>query len=392
MPWKECTQMENRIEFIELILRGDLSMAELCRRFGVSRKTGYKWWNRFQEEELLGLEDRCRRPLYSPRKTSERMEKIIIKCRKKYTWGGRKLRRRLKKMGATRTPASSTITDILRRNGLIDPLESKKHAPFVRFEHENPNDLWQMDFKGHFAMKNKKRCFPLTVTDDHSRFNVALRACANEKGETVQSELINVFRCYGLPKRILVDNGNPWGNSSGHSYTRFVVWLFRLGIKVSHSRPRHPQTSGKAERFHRTFEAELLKGRDFRHLKNCQEHFDPWRRIYNSIRPHESLDMDVPASRYKKSERVYPEKLLPVEYSNDYQVRRVGKNGIIDFLGNQYRISSAFAREPLGLKESLVQGLWEVFFCDQEIGKIDLRKKDPKEAFTLKYAPRKNET
>jgi len=277
MPWKECTQMENRIEFIRLILQGAFSMAELCRRFGVSRKTGYKWWYRFQEEEFFGLEDRSRRPLNSPSKTCSKVEKIIIECRKKYTWGARKLKTRLEAMGIEPIPASSTITDILRRNALIDPLASEKHTPFVHFEHEYPNDLWQMDFKGHFAMKNKKRCFPLTITDDHSRFNVALRACGNERTQTVKSELINVFRCYGLPKRILVDNGNPWGNNLGHSYTVLVIWLFQLGIEVSHSRPRHPQTCGKAERFHRTLKAELLKGKDFRHLKNCQEHFDPWR-------------------------------------------------------------------------------------------------------------------
>ena len=295
----------------------------------------------------------------------------------------------LKKRRIKNVPAPSTITEVLRRNGFIDPVESAKHTPFVSFEHDNPNDLWQMDFKGHFAMKNGERCFPLTITDDHSRFNVALRACSNEQTEPVQKELTAVFRCYGLPKRIIVDNGNPWGNSSGHAYTVLVIWLMRLGIKVSHSRPRHPQTCGKAERFHRTLKNEFLKGREFSDLKDCQKQFDPWRKIYNTIRPHDSLDQEVPASRYEKSKRSFPEKLSPFEYGYEYLVRKVGLKGEINFKGKEYKISRAFCKESLGLKATIVDGIWKVFFCNQEVGKIDIREKDPKQGFNLKYSPRK---
>lgn len=186
-------------------------------------------------------------------------------------------------------PAASTITDILRRHGRLSEDEASKHKAWTRFEHEAPNQLWQMDFKGHFPM-GQGRCHPLTVLDDHSRFSLGLIACSNERTETVQRGLTSLFRRYGLPDRILADNGSPWGSNGEHRYTQLNVWLLRLGIITSHGRSYHPQTQGKEERFHRTLKAELLRWEDFRNLTHCQRLFDAWRNKYNMERPHEALE------------------------------------------------------------------------------------------------------
>lgn len=216
MPWQEITVMSQRLEFVTLVQKEGANKARLCRRFGISRKTGYKWLHRFQEGGVEALADRSRRPNLSPGHTSHRVENAILRVRDKHAvWGARKIRARLEKLGWSGLPSPSTITAILRRHDRIDDAEAEKHRAWQRFEAEAPNDLWQMDFKGHFAIADG-RCHPLTVLDDHSRFAIAIRACGNERGETVQAQLTNVFRGYGLPHRILVDNGSPWGSDDRH--------------------------------------------------------------------------------------------------------------------------------------------------------------------------------
>jgi transposase InsO family protein len=302
------------------------------------------------------------------------LERSVLGLRKKHpAWGGRKLHHRLKTLGHKKVPASSTITEILHRNGLIDPAESLKHKSFQRFEHKEPNDLWQMDFKGHFAMSNSDRCHPLTVLDDHSRFSLALRACGNERGDTVQQEMIVLFRRYGLPHRMLMDNGSPWGSDEFHPYTPLTAWLMRLGIRVLHGRPHHPQTQGKEERFHRTLKAELLRGREFKDLKDCQKRFDPWRDVYNLERPHQALDMKTPASRYRCSETLYPEHLPTIEYGPDDEVRKVQSKGQISLKGKYYVISRAFRGYPIGLRPTVVNGCFDVYFCSHQIGCLDVQ-------------------
>ena len=384
MPWEECTEVSRRQEFVALAAAGQSSMSELCRRFGVSRKTGYKWLDRFATEGESGLQNRSRRPQSSPTRTEAEIESLVVELRRKHpAWGGRKLRKRLQDLGHEQLPAASTITNILHRHNLIDPEESKKHTAFQRFEHPEPNDLWQMDFKGHFAMSNQSRCHPLTVLDDHSRFNVGLRACGNERGKTVKLELIEIFRRFGLPRRILMDNGAPWGNSADHPYTPLSTWLIRLGMGVTHGRPVHPQTQGKDERFHRTLKLEVLRGREFRDLQDCQSHFDPWRDVYNLERPHEALEMATPASRYRVSLRSYPETLPEIEYSPGDQVRKVQTTGKIDFQGKVYFVSKAFRGEPIGLRATSEDGIWEVYYCHHPIGTLDERRGPGGDAFAL---------
>lgn len=373
MPWKVEDTMSLRREFVKMATQPNANIRELCRRFQISSKTGYKWIKRYTDEGEQGLVDRSRRPRKSPSRTPPEQETAAVALRDQHrAWGGRKIRARMLAQGHREVPAASTITEILRRHGRLDEQESDKHKAWTRFEHEAPNDLWQMDFKGHFPT-GKVRCHPLTVLDDHSRYSLGLFACANERTESVQTRLTDLFRRYGLPKRILADNGSPWGSSPEHRYTQLGVWLLRLGITTSHGRPYHPQTQGKEERFHRTLKAEVLRWEHFRDLVHCQSRFDTWRQIYNLERPHEALGMQVPASRYRMSERAFPEVLPPIEYAPGDEVRKVCPKGTISYKGTTYNISLAFQGYPVAVRSTSTDGLMDVVFCQHTIARIDLK-------------------
>lgn len=373
MPWEEVSTMSLRKEFVMLALQDGANRRELCRRFGISPKTGYKWLNRYTGEGPAALADRSRRPKRSPNATAPTLERAVVELRQAHpAWGGRKLQRRLSHLGHRALPSPSTITAILHRHGLIEPEASQKAQPFVRFEHEAANQLWQMDFKGHFAMATG-RCHPLTVLDDHSRFNLTLHACRDEQGATVQGVLTETFRRYGLPERMLMDNGAPWGNDASHPLTPLTVWLIRLGVGVSHSRPYHPQTQGKDERFHRTLNVELLSRHRFEDLAACQHRFDRWRDSYNLERPHESLKMDVPAQHYQPSQRIFPETLPAIEYGPAETVRKVQAKGEVFFKGYVFRISKALRSYPVALRPTPEDGVFTVHFCHTQVAEIDLR-------------------
>jgi transposase InsO family protein len=374
MPWKVQSLMSAKKEFVSLARPGESNVSEFCRRIGISRKTGYKWINRFRDHGESGLFDKPRRPNHSPGSTPLEIKEAIFEIRKMHpSWGGRKIRALLTAFGLDHAPAASTISNILKRAGYIDPQESIKHKPWQRFEAPAANDLWQMDFKGHFPIANE-RCHPFTVLDDHSRYSICLKACANQDRTTVKQALTDSFSIYGLPRRILCDNGSPWGTSDAENpYTRLVVWMIRLGIEVIHSRPYHPQTLGKDERFHRTLKAEVLRYCETLDLAACQSRFDWWRDEYNTERPHEALEMAVPASRYSISPRGFPRTLPKPEYAPADQVRRVHKGGRIGFLGREYRIGKAFRGEYIALRYTLVDGVLDVYFCNQNLGRINLR-------------------
>lgn len=287
-------------------------------------------------------------------------------------WGGRKIKARLSHQGYKFVPAASTITAILRRNGLLDEAKAIKHTPFKRFEYDQPNQLWQMDFKGYFSISSG-HCYPLTILDDHSRFSIGIRACTNEKRSTVKNQLTQVFRTYGLPERFLVDNGSPWGSRDDFKYTKLMAWLLRLGVEIIHSRPYHPQTMGKDERFHRTLKVEVLNNHVFDTIADVQKRFDKWRYIYNLERPHEALGMDVPASRYEPSIRMYPETLPDIEYGPDDYVRKVQYKGEIYFKGKVFKVGKAFVKYPVAVRPTTNDGIFNVFFCHKKIKQIDLR-------------------
>ena len=375
MPWREVSIMSERKEFVTLALLADrANVRELCRRFGISAPTGYKWIRRYRQRGDTGLADLSKRPGHSPKRTSPEVERAVLEVRDRHpAWGARKLRAWLIRREHKGIPSPSTITAILRRNGRINAEDGPKHTAWQRFKREAPNELWQMDFKGHFGMSRGGRCHPFTVLDDHSRFALGVQACGDELGKTVQQRLIPIFRQYGLPDRLLMDNGSPWATYHVNAYTSLTVWLMTLDIDFGHGRPYHPQTQGKDERFHRTLKAEVLQGRDFSDLAQCQAAFDHWRPIYNLERPHDSLDLKTPADRYQLSHKTFPETLQPPEYGPGDLVRRVQDKGQISFKGRTFKLSNAFRGYPVALRPTTTDGVWRVFFYTANIAQLDLR-------------------
>jgi transposase InsO family protein len=365
--------MSLRQEFVQLALAEGANVRELCRRYRISPKTGYKWLARYREAGVAGLVDRSRRPQRSPRRTATEVEARVLALRERQpTWGGRKLRRRLQDLGqGAGVPSPATITAILRRHGQV-AAEPAAPRDWQRFEHPAPNVLWQMDFMGHRPLV-QGRVHPLTVLDDHSRFALALVACPHQQQLTVQEHLIACFERYGLPERILTDNGPPWGASGGDGVTALEVWLLRLGIAVSHGRPYHPQTQGKVERFHRTIGATVFGTRRFPDLGTCQRAFDAFRAAYNLERPHAALDLAVPASRYAPSSRAYVPTLPPIEYAPDDAVRLVNAHGVISFRRQRHFISGGLAGLPVAVRPTPTDGRFSVHFLHQFIRSIDLR-------------------
>ena len=373
MPWKETTAMTERSTFVEKAMGDKSNVSALCKEYEISRTTGYKWLRRYKELGEEGLESRSRRPYCSPNQTPSEIEALILETRSQHpSWGGVKILAYLKRQGCLNLPAASTATMILKRNGMIDPLESCKHVPMQRFERATPNELWQMDFKGHFRL-DQGRCHPLTILDDHSRFLLGLHACPNQLWETVQCHLTHTFRTYGLPDRMLMDNGSPWGDDRYTPHTILTAWLMRLGIAISHGRPYHPQTQGKDERLHRTFQAEVLNQASFHTLGDCQIQFDSWRDFYNHERPHQALQHSVPADHYHSSARPFPENLPPVMYEPGDIVRMVDQSGKISFHNHVFRISKAFRYFPVAIRATDTDGTYDVFFCSFNVAQIDIR-------------------
>jgi len=373
MPWREATAVSERYEFVMLAMADGANVAALCRRFGISRSKGYKWLGRFKAEGRPGLFDRSRRPETSPKRTALAAEEAVAQLRAEHpAWGGRKIKRRLADLGHRDIPAASTITGILRRRGLIDPGESQKRVPFIRFEHESPNALLQMDFKGHFPLA-KGRCHPLTLIDDHSRYCLLVEACPDEKGDTVKAGLTKAFRRYGLPERMTMDNGSPWGSDREHTVTPLTVWLMRLDIRVGHSRPYHPQTQGKNERFNGTLTREVIAPRSFASLEQAQAAFEAWREVYNLERPHEALGLTTPASRYRPSPHPFPDIPPPLAYAGGAIVRRVQKQGWISFKGRDIKLPKALTGYPVAIEPRFAEdGVFDVRFNKTRIRSFDL--------------------
>jgi len=378
LPWTEVSIVDQRAELVALAQAGVMSKRELSRRFGVSPKTAYKWLGRFAEEGRAGFEDRSRRPQRTPRQTPSAIEALVLELRDAHpTWGGRKLVARLRALGHARVPSPSTVTEILRRNDRLPPAGASVPHRWRRFERSLPNELWQMDFKGHVPLgQGKGRLHPLTVLDDHSRYCLVLQACGDEQGGTVRDRLVAAFRCYGLPDRMLMDNGSPWGAPGSQALTRLDVWLLQLGVNISHGRPYHPQTQGKEERFHRTLKAELLQGPPYHTLAHAQAGFDRWRAMYNLERPHEACDLRPPVSRYAPSARLYPEELPPLEYGPQFVVRRMSSKGGLHFHHRRYWLSEALVGKDVGLAQS-ADGLWDVYFGRFVVARIDERQAEP---------------
>jgi len=371
MPWQERSIMDQRQEFVVMAQQEGANMAALCRGYGISRKTGYKWLRRAAMGDPV-LADQSRRPGTSPRRTGPDQEAAVLSLRAAHpAWGGRKLHARLVAQQMADVPAPSTITAILRRHGLLSAHPPRRD--FLRFARVAPNELWQVDFMGHRAMATG-RVHPMSVLDDHSRFALLLAACANEQQTVVTAQLTAVFRAYGLPQAILFDNGAPWGTAGRGGLTTLEAWLLVLGVEPWHGRPHHPQTQGKVERFHGTIAAEVFAPRrqPFADLAQAQAAFDAFRTCYNDERPHEALDDAVPDSCYAASTRPFPETLPAVVYGDADTVCTVTAHGSIQWQGRRTFISRGLIGQPVAVRPTQEDGRWDIVFCQRQVAQIDL--------------------
>ena len=391
MAWNERTVETMREEFVKRVLAKESSKAALCREYGISRPTGDKWIERFEDGQTMS--DRSRAPLTCPGKTAVDIEAEIVRIRKCYpALGAVKLRKIMTDAGHTNLPCARTFNNIFQRNNLIQKEESRAATPHQRFEKAVPNEMWQADFKGDFRMEDGYRCHPLNIIDDCSRFNLCIEALTNETFSAVKPVVERLFREYGLPFSFLCDNGNPWGTSQSMGYSRFEVWLMELGVLTLHGRPRHPQTQGKEERFNRSFTRECLKGKVFFNKYHAQNCFDEYRSFYNEIRPHFSLDLDVPASHYQASSKQMPEHIEEWEYPPEYHLCKVKDTGFFNYKGQGYFLSEAFGGKTIAIRESRLPGQITLVFRQFKIGRIDPEKRTYtlKRAYLLEGDPRAN--
>lgn len=375
----EKAGVEAKREFVRLATAtsgGRPNISELCRRFEVSRTAAYELLARYRVEGQGAFAPRSRRPKRSPNQTVEEVEKAVLEMRDQTHWGARKISHVLRRDRDASMPPPSTVNSILKRHGRITDEASAAARPFCHFEHPEPNDLYQMDFMG-YIQTGQGPCHSLTVIDDHSRFCLCLQACANQEGDTVKQHLTAMFERYGLPYRMTMDQGSPWGDPGGTELTKLTVWIIRLGVRVSHSRPYHPQTQGKDERYHQTIQRELTNHTFFQTLAEVQRAYDRFRDRYNLVRPHESLGMAVPASRYRVSPRPMPSQLPPIDYPSTDAVRKVDQLGKISFQGHVVRVGKACIGLSVGVRPTTTDGLYEVFFCSRRIREIDLRMPTP---------------
>ena len=374
MPWKEQTVKMSREAFVGEVLTKEKSKSQLCREYGISRVTGDKWLKRYQAGE--SLTDKSRAPFHVVNKTSETKEAKVLAVRENHpAWGPRKIHHYLLNRGETEIPSKSTIGNILKRNNCISEEASKAVTPFKRFQKDSCNEMWQTDFKGHFAMKDGNRCYPLTVLDDHSRYSLCVDAKLNEQRDGVITSFERLFDEYGLPDVLLCDNGNPWGNSQTTGYTVFEIWLMEYGILPIHGRPLHPQTQGKEERFHRTMKAELLKQVEIENIIHAQSCFDLFRNCYNNERPHEAIEMRVPSDIYTPGKRCKPQKIYSWEYPNEYIVRKVKSSGYFNYCNQGYFLSEAFAGKNIAVRESSSENCINVYFRGFRIARINVKER-----------------
>jgi transposase InsO family protein len=334
--------MEQRVEFVIKAVSG-ASISSLCREYSISRTTGYKWLNRYYDAGgINGIQEKSRRPKCSPFKTDDCIEERVIELRQKHGWGAKKLRVLLGREGIELSVA--TINRILDRNGLVEADERHKPAT-KRFEKSSCNELWQMDFKGEWKVE-EGFVFPLTIIDDHSRYSIGVFALPGTSMRPVQDRLVKTFCNYGLPEAMLMDHGSPWwSTTNGHGLTGLSVFMIKQGINLRYSGVRHPQTQGKVERFHRSLKESVNRGGRPQTMQESKKRLEKFRQEYNEVRPHESLDMNTPASCYHKSPRMYNPNPSEWEYPMGANVTRLNSQGMLPIGQNRYFVSEALAGE-----------------------------------------------
>lgn len=376
MPWDETTRMSQRMRFISAFESCQFTMKELCERYGISRKTGYKWAHRYVEGGPGGLEDRPHVAKSLPHQVSEEKAKRLLELRRRFPhWGPRKLRAWLEQHQPEECwPAASTIGDLLKRHGLVEESRrSRRRAVPPRppqVEAAGPNDVWSSDFKGEFRLGNSRLCYPLTVTDGFSRYLLGCQCLDSPTGEASQRVFESLFREYGLPSAILTDNGSPFAASSSLGrLSRLSVWWIKLGIRPVLIQPGHPEQNGRHERMHRTLKAETTRP-PAADASGQQERFEQFRLIYNEQRPHEALGQIPPAQVYAASLRPYPSRLQPWEYPGHFEARTVGHKGEIWWRGQELFVSRSLRGERVGLEE-IEERQWSVYLGTVLIARFD---------------------
>ncbi len=376
MPWLETAPMDQRERFITDHQRGLYTMTELCARYGISRKTGYKWLSRFDAEGRSGLRDRSHAPHRCPHRIAEEVAEALCAARRAHpSWGPAKL---LDWLAIRRPelprPAISTAGDLLERRGLVKSRRrrrSHQHPGVVPIHTVAPNDLWTIDFKGQFKTRDGVYCYPLTLADQHSRYLLACRGLRSTKGDQARGVLEWAFRTYGLPRAIRSDNGVPFATTGIHGLSQLNVWWMRLGITHQRILPGQPQQNGAHERMHKTLKAEACRPPQGA-LAAQQRRFNAFRQEYNEERPHAALAGQPPASRYTPSPRPYPERLPPLEYPGHFLVKRVTNAGTFRFKDRLLFIANALKSHHIGLDE-IDTGIWSIYLGPVLLARLDER-------------------
>lgn len=373
MPWRETSPMDQRTQFIADYLRESFSITELCELYGVSRKTGYKWIERYVRLGPTGLDERSRQPHHSPNATPLEIVSIILEARRRHpSWGAKKLLTLLSKRYPRRAfPGRSTVCDILTRHGLVPKRRARR-----RIGHPGqptslilaPNDVWSADYKGQFKTGDGRYCYPLTVADGFSRYLLGCQALPSTAVAEARPVFTRLFQEYGLPRRIRTDNGVPFATHTLARLSRLSAWWVRLGILPKFIEPGKPQQNGRHERMHRTLKAETTRP-PAATLPAQQRKFNRFREEFNDERPHEALDMHTPASRYAPSPRPMPEKLPPLDYPDRFEVRYVSANGGIRWNRQWVNVSTTCVGEYVGLEE-IDDGVWNVYFGPLRLGRL----------------------
>ncbi len=376
MPWMETSPMEQRAQFIHDHRLNVYTTTELCARYSISRKTGYKWLARFDEAGRQGLQDRSRAPHACPHRIADDVAALICAARQHHpSWGPRKLVDWLRpRHPGVDLPAISTAGDLLARRGLVPKRRRRRryqHPGVVPATTTQPNDLWTADFKGHFRTRDGIYCYPLTVADQHTRYLLACHGLLSTKGHGVRPVFEQLFREYGVPRAIRTDNGVPFATIGIHGLSQLNVWWLRLGIQHQRILPAHPQQNGAHERMHKTLKGEAIRPPRST-LATQQRAFNAFRRLYNEERPHAALHGRTPASLYRASPREYPGTLPPVEYPGHFIVKRVTNAGTIRFKKRLLFLATALTHHPVGLEE-VADGIWSLHFCHVLLGRIDER-------------------
>ena len=377
MPWKVINRVDIKIQLVNDWDDGHFSVTDLSQKYEVSRPTIYKWLKRYKRLGIEGLKEQSRAPKRCPHRTSKKILELVVQEKlKNRKRGPRKVRAQLKrKHPELDLPAVSTIGYWLKKEGLVERRKKRLHVPPYTQpfgECDAPNDIWSIDYKGQFHMKNGHICYPLTLSDNFSRFLLGYQALEGPRYVPMRHYFELIFREYGLPRAIRCDNGTPFAGRSVGGLSRLMIWWILLGIIPERIGKGCPQENGRHERMHRTLKSDALNP-IARHLKEQQKAFDIFRHDYNNDRPHESLDDQMPSDYYRKSNRPYVERTHPPDYGNEYLVRHVRHCGEIKLMGRRFYLTELLAGQPVGLKE-IADGLWQLQFSFYALGSIDLRK------------------